>query len=386
MNEEAFELAELISGYLLCTLTKEQEQRLMFLLEEDKERYKLLEAFRTAGPIEPRLANMNNLDVDQAWLKLDKRFHSNKLPHQNRYSFFKYAAIFLAIVGAFLLYFNINQSDPRIVPDLTKTYKNDVLPGTQTAKLILSDGTEIALDKEKQSITDESGLTIISKNGEISYEPLATTASLTSRYNTLVVPKAGTYTVTLPDGSKVMLNAMSQLKFPVSFTEKERRVELKGEAYFEVAKDAAHPFKVKLDESEVEVLGTHFNISSYDQAAKTTLLEGSVKVSNGKSSGILVPGKQALADLTSLTVSKGNTEKAVAWCKDDFYFSNDEIGPALTEISRWYDLKLVYKKTLPNIHISGHISRKAKLSEVVNMLKEVSDLSFIIENRNLIIN
>lgn len=386
MNEETFELSELISGYLLCTLTQEQEQSLMFLLEEDKERYKLLEAFRTVSPIESRLADMNNLDVNQAWLKIDNRFRSDKIPHKNRYAFFKYAAIFLAIVGAFILYANVNKSDPRIVPDLTKTYKNDVLPGTQTAKLILSDGTEIALEKEKQAITDENGLTIISKDGEISYGQLETKESQIIRYNTLVVPKAGTYTVTLPDGSKVVLNAMSQLKFPVSFTEKERKVELKGEAYFEVAKDAAHPFKVKLDESEVEVLGTRFNISSYDQKAKTTLLEGSVKVSNGKNSGILVPGKQALADNTNITMAKGNIEKAVAWCKGDFYFINEEIGPALIEISRWYDVKLVYKKKLPGVHISGHISRQAKLSEVLNMLKEVSELSFSIENKNLIIN
>ena len=386
MNGEAFELSELISGYLLCTLTQEQEQRLMFLLEEDKERYKLLEAFRTASPIESRLADMNNLNVNQAWLKVDNRFRSDKIPNKNRYVFFKYAAIFFAIVGAFIFCFNISKSDPSIVPDLTKTYKNDVLPGTQTAKLILSDGTEIALDKEKQAITDENGLTIISNNGEISYDHLETKEALTTRYNTLVVPKAGTYTVTLPDGSKVMLNAMSELKFPVNFTEKERKVELKGEGYFEVTKDVAHPFKVKLDESEVEVLGTDFNISSYDLTAKTTLLEGSVKVTNSKSSSILVPGKQALSDKMNITISTGNIEKAVAWCKGDFYFSNEAIAPALTEISRWYDLKLVYKRTLPNIHISGHISRQAKLSEVVNMLKDVSNLSFSIENKNLIIN
>ncbi|MES2425984.1 MAG: FecR domain-containing protein [Bacteroidota bacterium] len=386
MHDEAFELAELISGYLLCTLTEEQEQRLMFLLEEDKDRYKLLEAYRDATPIEQRLKNINNLDVDAAWLKIDSRLNVRKTPNRTRYPFLKYAAIFLAIIGASVFYLNLKRTDPSIVPDLTKIYKNDVLPGTQTAMLILSNGKEVKLDKQKQSISDENGVTIISKDGQISYSDEKTKVSPAIKYNTLVVPKAGTYSVTLPDGSKVMLNALSELKFPVSFTEKERKVELKGEAYFEVAKDASHPFKVKLDESEVEVLGTHFNISSYDQTAKTTLLEGSVKVSNGKNSGILVPGKQALVDKEYINISKGNIEKAVAWCKGDFYFSNDAIEPALIEISRWYDLKLIYKKKLPNIHISGHISRQAKLSVVVVMLKEVSGLSFNIEDKNLIIN
>lgn len=386
MQEEAFELADLISGYLLCNLTQEQEQRLMFLLDEDKERYKLLEAYRDGTLIEQRLTNMNTLDVDQAWFKIDSRQNAKKITNKSRFSFLKYAAIFLAVVGASVFYFNSKQLDSSIVHDLTKTYKNDVLPGTQKATLILSDGKEVTLDKDKQSIVDENGVTIISNHGEISYNDLKTVASSEIQYNTLVVPKAGTYGVTLPDGSRVILNAMSELKYPVAFTGKERKVELKGEGYFEVAKDATHPFKVKLNESEVEVLGTHFNVSSYDQTAKTTLLEGSVKVSNGKNFGILVPGKQALADKGNISISKGDAEKAVAWVKGEFYFDNDGIAPTLTEISRWYDVKLISKKPLPDIHISGRIKRQVKLSEVLVMLKDVSNLSFSIENKNLIIN
>lgn len=387
MQEEAFELSELISGHLLSTLTEEQEQRLAFLLEEDKERYKLLEAYRYAVPFEQRLEDMHHLDVDQAWLKVDSRVNATKVSDKPQYSFLKYAAIFLAIIGISVLYFNLSPSDPGIVADVTKVYKNDVLPGKQTAILILSDGKEITLDNEKQSISDENGVTIVSNDGQISYNDLKTKVSSEIQYNTLIVPKAGTYSVTLPDGSKVMLNAMSELKFPVTFTEKERKVELKGEAYFEISKDAAHPFKVKLNESEVEVLGTHFNVSSYDQTAKTTLLEGSVRIKNGINSGTLVPGEQALANKGSINISKGNTQKAVAWCKGDFYFSNDAIELVLIEISRWYDLKLIYKKPLlKHLNITGNISRQAKLSEVLTMLKDVSNLSFNIENRNLIIN
>lgn len=387
MNEEAFELSELISGYLLCTLTAEQEERLKFLLAEDEERSKLLETYRAAGPTAERLINMNSVDVDQAWRKVDQRFSGAKVVrHKNHYGWLKYAAILIAVTGAFIFYLKLNKTDPGIVPDITKTYKNDVLPGTQTAKLILSDGTQISLDKEKQVIGDGKGTTIVSNHGEISYGQSETNETATTKYNTLVVPPAGTYKVTLPDGSKVMLNAMSELKFPVSFAGNERLVSLKGEAYFEVAKDAAHPFKVKLNQSEVEVLGTHFNISAYNQTARTTLLEGSVKVSNGKSSNILIPGKQALSDQQNIAVTKGDIDKAVAWCKGDFYFSNDALEPVLTEISRWYDLKLIYKRKIPEIHIGGHVSRKAKLSEVLEMLKDVSSLTFEIEGRNLIIN
>lgn len=387
MQEEAFELADLISGYLLRTLTEEQEGRLMFLLEEDKERYKLLEAYKDATSTEQRLSNMHNLDIDKAWLKIESRPKAIKIPYKPRYSFLKYAAIFLAVICASILYFNRNQKDPSIVPDLTQNYKNDVLPGTQKAVLILSNGKEVTLDKGKKSIADESGVAISSNGGEISYDDQKKIKEeFEMQYNTLVVPKAGTYAVTLPDGSKVVLNAMSKLKYPVSFVGKERKVELKGEAYFEITKDATHPFKVKLDKSEVEVLGTHFNVSSYDQTAKTTLLEGSVKVSNPKNSGMLVPGKQALVDSENISIGQGDPQKAIAWVKGDFYFNNDALAPALIEISRWYDLKLIYKRTLPNIHISGQISRQTNLSEVLKMLKDVSNLSFNIVDKNLIIN
>ncbi|NII81972.1 FecR domain-containing protein [Pedobacter riviphilus] len=387
MKEEAFELSALISGYLLCTLTTEEEERLKLLLAADEERYKLLEAYRAAGPTAARLANMDSVNIDEAWRRVNNRFQGAKIvPRKNRYAWLKYAAIFVAIIGVSIFYFNLNKTDPGIVPDITKTYRNDVLPATQIAKLILSDGTQIALDKEKKVIGGEKGTTIVSNQGEISYGQSATNLLAAANYNTLIVPKAGTYKITLPDGSKVMLNAMSELKFPVSFAGNERSVSLKGEAYFEVAKDAARPFKVKLNESEVEVLGTHFNVSAYNQTAKTTLLEGSVKVSNGKSSHILIPGKQALSDQQNIAVAKGDVDKAVAWCKDDFYFSNDALEPVMTEISRWYDLKLVYKKKIPEIHITGHVSRKVKLSEVLDMLKDVSNLSFGIEGRNLIIN
>lgn len=386
MQEEAFELADLISGYLLCTLTKEQEERLNFLLEEDKERYKLLEAYKDSTLTEQRLSNMHNLNIDKAWLKIQGNSTTGKISKKSNLGFLKYAAIFLAVICASVFYFNRNEKDPSIVPDLTNNYKNDVLPGTQKAILILSTGEKVTLDSGKLAISDESGVAIVSNNGKITYNDQKKKGDAEMQYNTLIVPKAGTYSVTLPDGSKVVLNAMSQLKYPVSFVGKDRRVELKGEGYFEVAKDAEHPFKVKLNESEVEVLGTHFNVSAYDQNAKTTLLEGSVKVSNGTNAGLLIPGKQALVNSESISIAKGDTDKAIAWVKGDFYFNNDALEPTLTEISRWYDLNLVYKKTLPNIHISGHISRQTKLSEVVKMLRDVSNLSFRIENKNLIIN
>lgn len=386
MHEEAFELSRLISGYLLCTLTTEEEERLFTLLEEDKERYKLLEQYRSAKSIQNRLGYINALDVDKAWSNINERSSATKKSSLNRSFILKYAAIFAIILGITFVYINNSKTDPKIITDVTRKYKNDVLPATQNARLILSNGEEIELDTTDHHYADEQGLTITSKNGNLYYTNTKSAGNeKQAQYNRLIVPKAGTYALQLADGTKVILNAMSELKFPVSFNESERKVILQGEAYFEVAKDVKRPFKVELNGSEVKVLGTHFNISCYGATAITTLLEGSVSIQNSKSSAVLVPGKQSISSLSSIKVLDGDIDKAVAWKNGDFYFSNDDLETALTEIGRWYDLQLIYKTPIPKMHIGGHISRKAKLSEVLEMLKDITKLSYNIEDRKLII-
>src|SRR5690606_9921653 len=136
-------------------------------------------------------------------------------------------------------------------------------------------------------------------------------------YNTLVIPKAGTYQLTLSDGSKIWLNAMSELRFPVHFGDKERVVQLKGEAYFEIAHDASRPFKVEVDGTQVEVLGTHFNINSYTQVT-ATLLQGAISISNPSGAERLIPGQEARVG-ERITLHNANIEKTIAWKNGDFY-------------------------------------------------------------------
>ena len=385
MQEETFEFAQLLSGYLRDQLTEEEENHLMEILQKDESKRKILEYYKHTAPAQERLNYMNSLDLEAAWQKVNKR-HSKKSQPNYKLRFFKYAAIFAIIIGSVSLWLLTNQKDDKIIPDITHNYKNDVLPGNNIAELILSDGKKILLDSGKIAFQEKNGTNLSGSTGKLIYANQENADVAETLYNTLIVPRAGTYTLQLPDGTRVWLNAMSELKFPLQFGSKERKVELKGEAYFEVVKDSRHPFKVTLDGSVIEVLGTSFNVCSYNQKSRTTLVEGSVKIQNSSRTGFLKPGEQSVTSNSELKISKGDIEKATAWKNGYFYFRNDGIEPVLEQISKWYDLKITYKAKVPQIHIGGTIRRKVKLSEALQMLKDVSDLSFEIDGKNLIVN
>jgi ferric-dicitrate binding protein FerR (iron transport regulator) len=192
----------------------------------------------------------------------------------------------------------------------------------------------------------------------------------------------------LSDGSKVWLNAASSLRFPASFAGKERKVELLGEAYFEVAKNAAMPFKVKVNGMEVEVLGTHFNINSYENEStvRTTLLEGSVKINNNNSSSLLKPGQQAQVNKAGeiKIINNVDVEEAIAWKEGKFQFDRADIHDIMRQLARWYDVDVEYKGSVSS-HFGGTISRDVNLSQVLNMLHLTGEVKFQIEDRKVIV-
>ena len=200
-------------------------------------------------------------------------------------------------------------------------------------------------------------------------------------FNTIQTPRGGQYQVVLPDGTKVWLNAASSLKYPEVFMGNTRTVELSGEAYFEVSKNKAMPFHVKSKFQDVEVLGTHFNINSYmdEQTIKTTLLEGSVKVSNLKSLKILKPGQQSIAGISENSLiklaSEVDTDDETAWKNGLFQFNNSDLKIILNQLERWYDIKIDYA-SIPAKRYNGMISRKVKLSEVLKMLEKTGNIKF----------
>lgn len=267
--------------------------------------------------------------------------------------------------------------------------QNDVLPGGNRALLTLADGSTIVLDSTNNGTLSMQGAVKVIKlnDGKLAYKESGADVSNTPvAYNTITTPRGGQYQIELADGTKVWLNAGSSLKYPTAFVADERKVLLTGEGYFEVAKDKSKPFLVTANGTNVEVLGTHFNINAYDyKTAKTTLLEGSVKVGNGDKTLVIKPGEQAIASDQSMIINKGvNTSEVLAWKNGLFQFNNTDIKTVMKEISLWYDVEVQYPKGVPKDKYWGSIRRDQNLSDVLKVLKE-SGARFTIEGKTVVV-
>ncbi|MES2826672.1 MAG: FecR domain-containing protein [Bacteroidota bacterium] len=294
--------------------------------------------------------------------------------------------IFVLSAGGYLL---IRQ--PNTPQQITQNNnENDVLPGGNKAYLTLGNGKRISLtDAKNGTIASQADKTIQkSADGMIVYD--SSNNGHNSRetiYNTLETPPGGQYQIVLPDGSKVWLNAASSLKYPATFNGTDRQVELTGEAYFQVAKDKLHPFKVITTNQEVTVLGTHFNINAYsnEPATKTTLLEGSVKITTGNKEKTIKPGQQAAFVDGQLKIEDIDTELATAWKNNKFIFDGDRIDYIMRMVERWYNVEVIYNGIISNEKFYGGTSRFANVSEVLKSLEATGKIHFKIEGRKIIV-
>jgi len=253
-----------------------------------------------------------------------------------------------------------------------------VKPGGNSATLRLANGTLLELDKQAsgivmgESITYENGKSIAAA----ALDKQGMAADPSKLVLELATPLGGIYQVTLPDGTKVWLNAGSSLKYPMSFAKNERRVRLEGEAFFEVTKDSARPFKVLSKGQEIEVLGTAFNVNAYpdNTVIKTTLVNGKVKLSNHKrySEAIyLLPGQQSTnTNNGKIQLANVDTAPFTAWKEGLFYFDETPLSDALQQIGRWYNVEVKYKGEVPQTHFYGRIKRSKPLRDVLDVLEE----------------
>lgn len=269
-------------------------------------------------------------------------------------------------------------------------------PGKNDAVLTLSNGQQVVLNETPAGeIARQSGISItkatdgtIVYNSNISPEMRKAPAG-ELQYNTITTPRGGKYQLNLPDGTKVWLNAASELKYPVIFAVNERSVELKGEAYFEVSKNKNSPFHVKTISQDLEVLGTHFNVNAFadERETKTTLLEGSVKIvplnlnrsSNIPASILLKPGQQVVLDEDELKVAKADVSEVMSWKNGMFQFNDTELSSIMRQASRWYDVDVVYEGEIPEIRFSGEVSRNVNAATFLDMFKYL-DIKFNIES------
>lgn len=301
------------------------------------------------------------------------------------YPYWKAAAAIVLLASSVFLFRNITHPEQTAAVQANEErFQYDAGPGGNKAVLTLADGSVIVLNEAGNGVLADQGGTSVSKTeeGQLVYDASAGPAIHKIAYNTISIPRGGQYQITLPDGTKVWLNSSSSLTFPTAFTGKERKVELTGEAYFEAAKDKI-PFIVRSGSQQIEVLGTHFNVMAYKDEAgiKTTLLEGSVKVSHLTShiSHLLKPGQQALMKSSTIKVAEVDTEEAVAWKNGMFQFNNTDMQTVMRQLERWYNVE-ADEDNMPQKRFNGIISRDVPLSQVLKMMEVTSGLRFKIEN------
>lgn len=270
---------------------------------------------------------------------------------------------------------------------------NKITPGGNKAILTLANGQKIILtDAKNGELAAHSGVVVTKlSDGQIVYtvKP-GEVAAITE--NSIATPKGGQYQVILPDGTKVFLNAASALTYPSSFHNlQKRQVQLKGEAYFEVAKmmikGKRMPFIVQTERQEIAVLGTHFNVNNYadEQFSKTTLIEGSVSVKALGTSEVLRPGYQAVVGTDKLSVNEANIEEVLAWKNGYFTFDSEDIQTVMRKISRWYDVDVVYEGKISEDRFGGSVSRFSDVTKVLRKLELTNKVHFRIEERRIIV-
>lgn len=299
------------------------------------------------------------------------------------------AAAALIAVLAFSIWFLRSGSFTGNSP-LQAVRKNDIKPGSDKAVLTLGNGQQISLtDAESGEIAKESGIAITKTAGGALVYHVAAGSSTTS-YNTIATPKGGQYTLVLCDGTKVILNAASSLKYPAKFSSDHRKVSLTGEAYFEVAKDHKRSFIVTTEQQEVTVLGTHFNINAYQDGPdiRTTLLEGAVKVTKlaGNTQVLLKPGQQSVLNHGNIKVDNVDVADAVSWKNGYFQFNGKTLEMAMLEVARWYDVDVEYKNdSLKQQALAGTISKYEQVTNVLKTMELTGAFHFRITGRKIII-
>lgn len=368
----------LIAKYFEGTLTEAERRELMLSYD-----------FQSEQDIEWMAEQLDeaNLVKQRMLLNIRQELFPGKV-HRLKPMYYRLAniaAVILVFIAFVWLFLN-PPSKPVINNPQVKI--EQIKPGSNKATLAIATGDEIILDQiGRGKIVEQGGVRVLkTKEGQVVFTVVAKNG-IKPLLSTISTPKGGQYEVVLPDGTKVWLNSASSIQFPTTFTGKERNVSLKGEAYFEVTKNKAMPFKVKTDLQEIEVLGTHFNIMAYDNenTIQTTLLEGSVRVFGKGASVLLNPGQQAELNKRNsrISIQDVSTKAVIAWKNGIFMFEHEDMHAILNKVSRWYDVEIIYKNTGNDHRYSGSISRFKDVTEVLKTMEMTGTVHFEIKERRI---
>jgi transmembrane sensor len=309
------------------------------------------------------------------------------------YIWLKVAASVFVVLTIGILFWRSQQPASKKQTYAVAPTNKKILPGGNKAYLTMANGTIITLNGLKNGkLATQTGVQINKvKDGVLAYNKASAGGQNPGvqelAYNMINTPRGGQYQLVLADGTRVWLNSASSLKYPTAFYGKERKVELSGEAYFEVAKNPSKPFTVSVNGMNVQVLGTHFNIMAYndEKDIKTTLLEGSVKLSNHDHQALLKPGQQGVLSeqQTAFNIKNVDVEDVVAWKNGFFAFNDEDIQTIMKRISRWYDVDVIFPEKFRRKNFGGTVSRFNDVSQVLNSLELTGSVHFKTEGRRI---
>jgi len=389
--KHSFETADLIAGYLQATLSEPQKEKLFEWVAESEENQKLLAEILNEQNLEQYLAEFAAYDAQAALIKLKSKRGTVKKMARATLPWLK-----ISVAASLLLMFSFGfwlyQKQQHLAHPVAQI-KKDITPGGNKAILTLANGTKIVLDSASTGKIAQQGGVVVTKtnDGKVIYNlaRLNDSAPGAGGDNTISTPRGGQYQVILPDGSHVWLNAASSIRFPTAFAHNERKVEITGEVYFEITKDKRKPFRVLSEEQMIEVLGTHFNVMAYadEKVIITTLLEGSVAVSNQKERVTIKPSQNVTLQRNSntLTVNQADAQAAVMWKNGYLYFDDEPIESIMRKVSRWYDVEIVYKGNIAGKTFGGNISKFKNVSELLEVLQATGSIHFQTEERRIIV-
>lgn len=389
MINQHLNYAGLIVKHLRQTISGAEQMELDAWLAESPANHQLLDHVSSDTYLQRELQELASFSEEAAWKKFQAMMSpsSTVVPLKSRKTLWLRVAasvVLLASLG-WLIKLALQPGSKEVEPVAAKQ-QIEIKPGTDKAYLQLADGTLIALDSVVDGTLANQGMMQVSKKDHmVSYSGQVTGTEMV--YNTITTPRGGEYQLQLADGTNVWLNAASSIRFPVAFPGPERNVEITGEVYFEVARNIAKPFRVQLPGKRVvEVLGTHFNVNAYsdEQSVNTTLLEGSVRVLSADGQVLqLKPGQQAqIAASGNKVLNDVDVDEIVSWKEGWFNFNRTDISAIMRQVSRWYDVEVVFEGPVSQKTFSGVVSRKHNITEVLKIM-EKAGVKFRIEERKV---
>ena len=395
-------IIQLLTRFFTGSLSIEEKETLADWVErqDEEELQQLVEKswneFEPGATIPKDKAN----DLLQAILSRAKASEKTKVISLQPRRTWRYVAVAASIIFALgiVSYFIINNKTTKPPQIVATVVSNDVkAPNASKAIITLANGQQLILDSAGNgTLAMQGNISVVKKeDGQLVYETSNNSSKSTEiSYNTLTNPRGSkVINLTLSDGSKVWLNAESSLRYPTAFMGNERKVEITGEAYFEVAHNAVMPFKVKKDDAEITVLGTHFDVNAYNDEAtlKVTLLEGSVKVSKGSISKMIKPGEQAIAITPStgsggqLTINNNvDIEEVMAWKNGKFNFHNADLETIMRQMARWYNVDVIYNDSIKD-HYTVDVSRDVPVSQLFKFIEMSGGVHFEIDGKKIIV-